>query len=59
MKAKERDEIAQMVNSIIVARDMERKQRSGVKMAADWGAALDDAIKELGARFPLPPLGNK
>jgi hypothetical protein len=47
MTASERDEIARLVNSVHVARDMERKQLAGEDMSADYTKSIGKARLEV------------
>lgn len=53
MRKSKLKELAVMTNSIVVARDMQRRQLAGAKMAADWTAELDRAIERLRSAFPV------
>lgn len=46
-------ELAALVNTVAAAREMEKRQRDGVKMATDWSAALDEAITALAEALPV------
>lgn len=46
-------ELAQLVNSVVAAREMEKRQRAGVRMCSDWSANLDQAIEALAKVLPV------
>lgn len=45
--------LANLVNGIAVARDMQKQAAAGKQMSGDWEAALDEAIARLQKELPL------